>query len=184
MNDKFVILDRDGVINHDSNNYIKSPDEWTPIPGSLEAISRFNKKGFIVVVATNQSGISRGYFDVVTLTEIHNKMIKELSYYSGRINSIFFCPCLNEKNCHCRKPKPGMIFEIKKRYKIYTNNIFYIGDSFTDFQAAKAAKINFALVKTGNGLKTIKKNKLDSDIVIADNLFEATKVIINNYDNS
>ncbi len=106
---KLIILDRDGVINHDSDQFIKSPEEWKPIPGSLEAIARLNQAGYRVVVATNQSGIGRGLFDMDTLNAIHDKMHKALAQVGGRIDAIFFCPHTNADNCDCRKPKPGML---------------------------------------------------------------------------
>jgi histidinol-phosphate phosphatase family protein len=106
---KLVILDRDGVINHDSDQYIKSPDEWKPIPGSLAAIARLNQAGYRVVVATNQSGVGRGLFETDTLVAIHDKMLKALTQVGGRIDAIFFCPHTNADNCDCRKPKPGML---------------------------------------------------------------------------
>jgi D-glycero-D-manno-heptose 1,7-bisphosphate phosphatase len=112
---KLVILDRDGVINHDSDQYIKSPDEWRPIPGSLAAIARLNQAGYRVVVATNQSGVGRGLFETDTLLAIHDKMLKALTQVGGRIDAIFFCPHTNVDKCDCRKPKPGLFKEIAGR---------------------------------------------------------------------
>src|SRR5690349_2204364 len=105
---KLVILDRDGVINHDSDAYIKKPEEWMPIEGSLEAIARLNQSGFHVVVATNQSGVGRGLFDMATLNAIHDKMHRALGQVGGRVDAIFYCPHTPEANCRCRKPKLGM----------------------------------------------------------------------------
>ena len=113
---KLVILDRDGVINHDSDQYIKSPDEWKPIPGSLAAIARLNQAGYRVVVASNQSGVGRGLLETDTLIAIHDKMLKALAQVGGRIDAIFFCPHTNADNCDCRKPKPGMLKEIAARF--------------------------------------------------------------------
>ncbi|MDD2929853.1 MAG: D-glycero-beta-D-manno-heptose 1,7-bisphosphate 7-phosphatase, partial [Sideroxydans sp.] len=129
---KLIILDRDGVINYDSDQFIKSPDEWKPIPGSLEAIARLNQEGYRVVVATNQSGIGRGLFDMPTLNAIHDKMHKSLAQVGGRIDAIFFCPHTNEADCSCRKPKSGMMLEISARYGIGLAGVPAVGDSLRD----------------------------------------------------
>jgi D-glycero-D-manno-heptose 1,7-bisphosphate phosphatase len=126
---KLVILDRDGVINHDSDQYIKSPEEWKPIPGSLAAIARLNQAGYRVVVATNQSGVGRGLFETDTLIAIHDKMHKALAQVGGRIDAIFFCPHTNADNCDCRKPKPGMLREIAARFNADLTGVPAIGDS-------------------------------------------------------
>jgi D-glycero-D-manno-heptose 1,7-bisphosphate phosphatase len=151
---KLIILDRDGVINHDSDLYIKSPDEWRPIPGSLDAIARLTQRGYRVVVATNQSGIGRGLFEMDTLNAIHDKMIKAVAQAGGRIDAVFFCPHTNVDKCGCRKPKPGMLEEISSRYNIELNGIPSIGDSLRDLQAAKAVGAQPILVLTGKGMKT------------------------------
>ncbi len=113
---KLIVLDRDGVINYDSDQFIKSPDEWRPIPGSLEAISRLNHAGFRVIVATNQSGLGRRLFDMATLISIHDKMYKALAQLGGRVDALFYCPHTADSNCDCRKPKPGMLIEIGQRF--------------------------------------------------------------------
>src|SRR5947207_472337 len=113
---KLIVLDRDGVINNDSENFIKSPDEWRAIPGSLEAIARLNQAGYRVVVATNQSGVGRGLFGMTTLTEIHEKMFKALTQVGGRIDAVFYCPHAADSNCECRKPKPGMLQHLGSRF--------------------------------------------------------------------
>ncbi|MEK9825324.1 MAG: D-glycero-beta-D-manno-heptose 1,7-bisphosphate 7-phosphatase, partial [Methylotenera sp.] len=115
---KLVILDRDGVINQDSANFIKNPNEWIPIPGSLEAIALLNQSGYRVAIATNQSGVSRGLFDMTTLNSIHDKMHRELASVGGRIDAVFYCPPSADDNCGCRKPKTGMIKEIAKRFSV------------------------------------------------------------------
>ena len=117
-NKKIVLLDRDGVINHDSDNYIKSPDEWIPIPGSLEAIAKLNQAGYKVIVLTNQSGISRNYFTVDTLSKMHEKFYQLLENVGGHIEALFFCPHLPEDQCDCRKPKPGLFDELVKRMNL------------------------------------------------------------------
>lgn len=146
-----VILDRDGVINEDSDAYIKSPPEWRPIPGSLEAIARLNRAGFLVAIATNQSGVGRGLFDLRTLTAIHTRMRRELAAVGGRVDAIFFCPHSPEAQCHCRKPQPGLLQEIKERFQIPLDDVPAIGDSLRDLQAAQAAGAMPMLVLTGKG---------------------------------
>ena len=135
---KLIILDRDGVINHDSAQFIKSPDEWKPIAGSLEAIARLNQWGYRVVVATNQSGVGRGLFEMDTLNAIHEKMIKACANAGGRIDAIFFCPHPADSTCDCRKPKPGLLKEIAARYNIDLTGVPTVGDSLRDLQAGVA----------------------------------------------
>jgi D-glycero-D-manno-heptose 1,7-bisphosphate phosphatase len=151
---KLIILDRDGVINHDSDLYIKSPDEWKPIPGSLDAIARLTQWGYRVVVATNQSGIGRGLFVMDTLNAIHDKMIKAVAQAGGRIDAVFFCPHTNADKCGCRKPRPGMLEEIATRYNAELEGVPAIGDSLRDLQAAESVGAQPMLVLTGKGKKT------------------------------
>jgi D-glycero-D-manno-heptose 1,7-bisphosphate phosphatase len=151
---KLVILDRDGVINFDSDQFIKSPDEWRPIPGSIEAISRLTQWGYRVVVATNQSGIGRGLFDMDALNAIHDKMSRAVSLAGGRIDAIFFCPHPADSPCDCRKPRPGMLREIATRYNVDLAGVPAIGDSLRDLQAAVAVGAQPILVLTGKGEKT------------------------------
>ena len=151
---KLIILDRDGVINFDSAQFIKSPDEWKPIPGSLVAIARLNQAGYRVVVATNQSGVGRGLFEMDTLNAIHEKMLKALVQVGGRIDAIFFCPHTSADNCTCRKPKPGMLHEISKRFNTNLTDVPAIGDALRDLQAAVAVGAKPMLVLTGKGKKT------------------------------
>jgi len=150
---KLVILDRDGTINHDSDQYIKSPAEWKPIPGSLEAIARLTQGGWRVVVATNQSGIARGLFDMTTLNAIHGEMHRAVVQAGGRIDAIFFCPHAADSNCECRKPKPGLLREIASRFGVELDDVPMIGDSLRDLEAAAAAGAQAYLVLTGNGRK-------------------------------
>ena len=157
---KLVVLDRDGVINLDSDQYIKSPDEWKPIAGSLEAIARFTQAGFHVVVATNQSGMGRGLFDMATLNATHEKMHKAVSELGGRIDAVFFCPHAQDAGCACRKPKPGMLLEIAERFNISLAGVPAIGDSLRDLQAASAAGARPILVLTGKGEQTLKAGGL------------------------
>ena len=152
---KLVILDRDGVINLDSDQYIKSPEEWKPIAGSLEAIALLNQSGFRVVVCTNQSGIGRGLFDMDTLNAIHDKMIRALAQIGGHVDAIFFCPHTNADECDCRKPKPGMLREIEARFNISLTDVPAIGDSLRDLQSAIAVGAKPMLVLTGKGKRTL-----------------------------
>ncbi len=150
-----IILDRDGVINQESNQYIKSPDEWLPIPGSLEAIAALNQAGYQVVVATNQSGIARGLFDLPMLEKIHAKLHAALRVLGGKLADIFFCPHHPQDNCFCRKPQPGLFLQIREKYKLNLADVFFVGDSFSDIQAAQNAGCKPLLVLTGNGQKTL-----------------------------
>jgi D-glycero-D-manno-heptose 1,7-bisphosphate phosphatase len=151
---KMIILDRDGVINHDSPDFIKSPAEWIPIPGSLEAIARLNQAGYRVVVASNQSGIARELFDMSTLNAIHQKMHASAQQVGATIDAIFFCPHAAVDNCDCRKPKAGMFEEIAKRFKVGLKGVPTVGDSLRDLQAGFIVGCTPHLVLTGKGLKT------------------------------
>ncbi|MDP2195631.1 MAG: D-glycero-beta-D-manno-heptose 1,7-bisphosphate 7-phosphatase [Rhodocyclaceae bacterium] len=164
---KLIILDRDGVINKDSDLYIKSPEEWIPLPGSLEAIARLNQWGYRVVVATNQSGIGRGLFGMDTINAIHDKMIKAASHVGGSIDAIFFCPHTNADNCACRKPQPGMFNEIAARYNIDLAGVPVVGDALRDLQAAASVGAQPMLVLTGKG----KKTKLDPALPAGTQIF-------------
>ena len=152
---KLIILDRDGVINEDSDKYIKSADEWRPLKGSPEAIARLSHAGFRVVVATNQSGIGRGLFDMAMLNAMHDKMHKVVAQAGGRIHAVFYCPHKDDDDCACRKPKPGMFVEIAKRFHTDLRGVPVIGDALRDLQAGVAAGAAPALVKTGKGVKTL-----------------------------
>ena len=151
---RLIVLDRDGVINHDSDQFIKSPEEWRPIPGSLEAIARLNHAGYRVVVATNQSGIGRGLFGMTMLTAIHDKMFRALSHVGGRIDAVFYCPHAADSNCECRKPKPGMLAQISSRFGVDMRQVPVVGDGLRDLQAAAAIGARPMLVLTGKGEKT------------------------------
>lgn len=153
---RLIVLDRDGVINHDSEHFIKSPEEWRPIPGSIEAIARLNHAGYRVVIATNQSGIGRGLFDMAMLNSIHEKMHKALAQVGGRLDAIFFCPHTGDARCECRKPRPGMLIEIGKRFNTELAGVPCVGDSLRDLQAAEAAGAQAVLVLTGKGEKTLR----------------------------
>ncbi|HEY8608807.1 MAG TPA: D-glycero-beta-D-manno-heptose 1,7-bisphosphate 7-phosphatase [Noviherbaspirillum sp.] len=160
MSSKFIILDRDGVINHDSDAFIKSPAEWIPIPGSLEAIARLNQAGYRVVVASNQSGIARGLFNIVTLNAIHQKLHDAAQRVGAEIDAIFFCPHAADDNCDCRKPKPGMLQEIGRRFDISLKGVPTVGDSLRDLQAGYVCGCTPYLVRTGKGERTLEKGGL------------------------
>ena len=157
---KLVILDRDGTINHDSDHFIKSPAEWRPIEGSLEAIARLTQAGYRVVVATNQSGIARGLFDTATLIAIHDTMQRAAGLAGGRIDAFFFCPHAADAGCACRKPKPGMLLEIARRFNVSLSDVYMVGDAPRDVEAAAAAGARPVLVLTGKGQETFDQRKL------------------------
>lgn len=154
---QFVILDRDGVINHDSADYIKNEQEWRAIPESLEAMARLSKENIPVAVVTNQSGIGRGYYTHDTLEKMHNKMTEQLAAFGGKIKQIEYCPHLPDDDCICRKPRPEMLLRVLKQNQWDENLGIFVGDSISDKLAADACGINFFLVKTGKGNITLCK---------------------------
>lgn len=149
---KLVILDRDGVINYDSDAYIKTPEEWIPIPGSLEAITKLNHAGFKIAVATNQSGVGRGLFTETTLKAIHEKMQQALAQEGGHIDAIFYCPHTPAEQCSCRKPKPGLFYAIANHFNCSLTNVPVIGDSMRDIEAAIQVGCKPILVQTGKAI--------------------------------
>ncbi|MVW70141.1 D-glycero-beta-D-manno-heptose 1,7-bisphosphate 7-phosphatase [Bordetella sp. 02P26C-1] len=151
---KLIILDRDGVINQDSDEFVKSPEEWIPLPGSMAAIARLSQAGYTVAIATNQSGLARGLFDTATLNNIHAKLHAEVAQAGGIVDAIFMCPHGPQDGCDCRKPLPGMYRDIARRYDIDLTGVPAVGDSLRDLQAAAAAGCQPWLVLTGNGRKT------------------------------
>lgn len=167
---KLIILDRDGVINEDSDNFIKNADEFIPISGSLEAISRLNHAGYMVMVATNQSGVSRGLFDIDTLNSMHNKLRRLLAGYGGRIDGIFFCPHGPDDHCDCRKPRPGLLQDIAQRLNTDLEGVPVVGDSLRDLQAAEAVSAQPILVRTGKGERTLAAVDNIQHIPVYDNL--------------
>jgi D-glycero-D-manno-heptose 1,7-bisphosphate phosphatase len=175
---KFVILDRDGVINQDSEQFIKTPEEWKPIPGSLEAIARLHQAGYRVVVASNQSGVGRGLFDMAMLNSIHARMHKLVAQAGGRIEAVFFCPHPADSACDCRKPKPGMLREISKRYHLELKGVPAIGDSLRDLEAAIAVGARPILVLTGKGRKTLDGGGLPEDVRVHADLAEAVQALL------
>ncbi|WP_025918015.1 D-glycero-beta-D-manno-heptose 1,7-bisphosphate 7-phosphatase [Herminiimonas sp. CN] len=175
---KLIILDRDGVINFDSDSFIKSADEWRPIPGSLEAIARLNQAGYRVVVCTNQSGIARGLFNMNALNAIHQKMHLAAQEVGAEIDAIFFCPHAASDNCDCRKPKAGMLLEIARRYDISLKGVPNVGDSLRDLQAGFICGCIPHLVLTGKGSKTQADDGLPPDTLIYPDLAAAVDALL------
>ncbi len=177
---KTIVLDRDGVINEDSDAYIKSPEEWTPVPGSLEAIALLTKHGFTVTVATNQSGIARGLFDGVALAAIHHKMCSMVEKAGGFIDGVFFCPHGPNDGCNCRKPATGLLQQIEVEFQCVLPGAYMVGDSLKDVQAAQTYGMQAVLVRTGKGAQSealLETNKLE-DVPVYDDLLAATKQLL------
>ncbi|MCU7929742.1 MAG: D-glycero-beta-D-manno-heptose 1,7-bisphosphate 7-phosphatase [Candidatus Thiodiazotropha sp. (ex Codakia rugifera)] len=177
---KLLILDRDGVINQDSDAYIKSPEEWQPIPGSLQAIARLSRAGFLVFVATNQSGLARGLFDIETLNAIHRKMSDAVQAVGGHINAVLFCPHGPNDNCNCRKPMPGLYHEIAHRSQLTLQDVPIVGDSLRDIEAAISVKAHPILVRSGKGeitLPTLKK--IYPNVPVFKDLISVSEALIN-----
>ncbi|HEY7657697.1 MAG TPA: D-glycero-beta-D-manno-heptose 1,7-bisphosphate 7-phosphatase [Burkholderiales bacterium] len=175
---KLVILDRDGVINYDSPSYIKGPDEWKPIPRSLDAIARLTQGDYRVVVATNQSGVGRGLFDMATLNAIHDKMHRAVGQAGGRIDAVFYCPHAMEANCSCRKPKPGLLEDIGRRFNTSLQDVPCIGDQLRDLQSAATVGAQPILVLTGKGAKTQREGGLPPNTRIYADLADAVKSLV------
>ena len=175
---KLVILDRDGVINYDSAEFIKKPEEWKPIPGSLQAIARLNEENYRVIVATNQSGVGRGLLDMAALNAINDKMHKALAQVGGRIDAVFYCPHAQDADCSCRKPKPGLLEDIAARFNIDLAGVPCIGDSLRDLQAAAQVRAQPILVLTGKGRQTAKAGGLPANTLTYPDLNETVKAII------
>ncbi|MDP7536753.1 MAG: D-glycero-beta-D-manno-heptose 1,7-bisphosphate 7-phosphatase [Methylococcales bacterium] len=174
---KFILLDRDGVINHDSDHYIKSAEEWLPIAQSIEAIALLNSHGYNVIVITNQSGLARGYFNTTTLQAMHNKMHAMVKQKGGKIEAIYYCPHQPEDHCACRKPKPGLLKQCSEDYNFQLTETFFIGDKLSDVKAAQAVGATPLLVKTGKGQKTLTNNP-NLTINFFNNLYDCAQFII------
>ena len=172
-----IILDRDGVINFDSPDYIKTPDEWIPFPGSIDAIAELSQAGHKIVIATNQSGVNRGLFSLDVLQKIHEKMKQVVELRGGKIEKIYFCPHRPDENCDCRKPKPGMLKQIQTDYHIQNNEMIFIGDSQKDYEAARAIDCKFILVRTGNGL-TAEMQLKSKNVRVVDDLMSAARCVL------
>ena len=165
---KLLILDRDGVINEDSDAYIKSLDEWIPIPGSVAAIARLSQAGWTVAVATNQSGLARGYYDEATLESMHARLRQLVAEQGGEVGLIVHCPHGPDDGCSCRKPLPGMLEQIAAYYGVDLNGLWFVGDSRGDLDAALAVHCQPVLVKTGKGLRTLAKGLPERTLVFDD----------------
>jgi D-glycero-D-manno-heptose 1,7-bisphosphate phosphatase len=165
-----VILDRDGVINFDSDDFIRSPQEWIPIPGSLEAIGRLHRAGCTIVVATNQSGVGRGLFGLEELERIHAKMHEAVRASGGRIDGIFFCPHRPDENCECRKPRPGLLKRIAKTLDVDLRDACLVGDSQRDILAARSVSASPVLVRSGKGRRTLEQGAEIGDTPVFDDL--------------
>lgn len=174
---KVLILDRDGVINADSPQFIKSPDEWHPLSGSIEAIARASKAGFTIAVASNQSGVGRGLFDLDTLSAIHDAMIEAVEEAGGRIDLIVFCPHTPDDDCECRKPKAGLLRRIEAELGVSLAGQWSIGDSARDLAAARLVGAQPVLVRTGNGRKT-EADFASDDVIVFDNLAAAVDALL------
>jgi D-glycero-D-manno-heptose 1,7-bisphosphate phosphatase len=186
---KLVILDRDGVINYDSDQYVKSADEWIPLPGSLEAIAELNQAGYQVTVATNQSGLARGLFTINDLHAMHQKMMDLLAPMGGRVDSIFFCPHVDEDQCNCRKPLPGLMRDIASRYRkadsaMPLTGVPIVGDSLRDLEAATVLGASPHLVLTGKGQKTVDAGILPAGTVVHADLMAFTKSLLGSASNT
>ncbi|MGO8756061.1 MAG: D-glycero-beta-D-manno-heptose 1,7-bisphosphate 7-phosphatase [Gallionellaceae bacterium] len=175
---KLIILDRDGVINYDSSQFIKNPEEWKPIPGSLEAIARLCQADYRVVVATNQSGVGRGLFEMSMLNAIHDKMHRAVAQVGGRIDAVFFCPHTAEANCNCRKPRSGMIEEVAERYNMNLQGVPAVGDSLRDLESTARLGAQPILVLTGKGARTQAKGGLPEGTLIYPDLAAAVATLV------
>ncbi|MFT4583227.1 MAG: D-glycero-D-manno-heptose 1,7-bisphosphate phosphatase [Gammaproteobacteria bacterium] len=175
---RLLILDRDGVINEESDHFVKSPAEWKPIPGSLEAIANAYQFGFTIIVVSNQSGLSRGLFNIDQLNKIHTLMIAEVAKLGGCIEAVFFCPHGPGDSCRCRKPKPGLLLDIGKRLNVKLSEATFIGDRASDIEAGKAVGAKLILVETGRGTEAKSAYVSDPELPIHRDLATAVEWLI------
>ncbi|MBI2993761.1 MAG: D-glycero-beta-D-manno-heptose 1,7-bisphosphate 7-phosphatase [Gammaproteobacteria bacterium] len=175
---KLVVLDRDGVINVDSRDYVKSEQEWQALPGSLDAIGRLYRSGYRIVVVTNQAGIAHGKLNAEILAAIHQKMLAHLSQYGGVIEAIFFCPHAPEDHCNCRKPKPGLLRELSRRLRVRLHGVPCIGDKLSDIEAALAVGASPILVRTGHGQAIVDAGEVPHGVPVYANLRAAVDAIL------
>ncbi|MCG8324559.1 MAG: D-glycero-beta-D-manno-heptose 1,7-bisphosphate 7-phosphatase [Thiotrichales bacterium] len=176
---KLIILDRDGVINHDSDDFVKSPDEWLAIDGSLDAISRLTHAEYRTVIASNQSGLGREVFSIDDLNRVHEKMLREIALHGGMVDAVFFCPHSPSDDCNCRKPNPGLFEQISSRVGIPLDNVPYVGDKECDVEVARHVGARPYLVKTGYGQQYIEQGNIPDDVTICENLYEAVDILLN-----
>lgn len=175
---KVLVLDRDGVINFDSPGYIKSPDEWHPIPGSIEAIARAARAGFRIAVASNQSGLARELFDLDTLSAIHAKLVEAVEEAGGKVDIIVFCPHHPGEGCACRKPKAGLLRRIENELGAVLAGQWFVGDSRKDLLAAREAGLLPVLVRTGNGTEVERTLGADNNVLVFDDLAAAVNALL------
>jgi len=175
---RLIVLDRDGVINYDSDQFIKSADEWRPIPGSLEAMARLHHAGYRVIVATNQSGIGRGLLDMQALIAINDKMHRALGQVGGRIDAVFYCPHTADALCDCRKPKCGMLKEVGVRFGVELTDVPCVGDSTRDLQCAEGVNAQPILVLTGKGERTLRDGNFPKKTLIFPDLAFAASALL------
>lgn len=175
---KLIILDRDGVINHDSDAFIKHPDEWQALPGSIDAIARLSRHGWRLVIATNQSGVGRGLFSMDTLNAIHAKLRREVAAAGGLIDSIFICPHTPDDGCTCRKPLPGLFHDIARRYDVSLQGVPVVGDSLRDLQAGVEVGCSPWLVLTGKGQNTLRQGKLPPGCPVKNDLAAVVDILL------
>jgi D-glycero-D-manno-heptose 1,7-bisphosphate phosphatase len=179
-----IILDRDGVINRESPDFIRTPAEWHPLPGSLEAIARLCRAGWSVTVATNQSGVGRGLLTLATLEMIHARMAEALAAHGGRLAQIAYCPHLPEDDCDCRKPRPGLLQQIAARQGLALTNVPVIGDSLRDLEAARAVGARPILVRSGNGARTAGQVPAQWQVSVVDDLAAAVDLLLGRPDDA
>lgn len=165
-----ILIDRDGVINHDSPDYVKTPEEWQPIPGSAEAIAALQRAGCTVAVCTNQAGVGRGLIRPEALSAIHDKMQAWLAQHGAHLDGLIFCPHHPDEGCRCRKPQPGMLLDMMARFQAEPERTWYVGDSVKDAAAATAAGCRFVLVRTGNGRESEAALSQRGDFAVHDDL--------------
>ena len=179
--DKLIVLDRDGVINHDSEDYIKTPEEWRPLRGSLDAIAALTAAGFRVVVVSNQSGIGRGLFSEAVLDEIHRKMTSAVEAAGGAIAGIYYCPHAPDHGCNCRKPLPGLLERIKEDFGVSLSGIPFVGDKVGDLALARRVGARPILVLTGYGRATLASLN-DNEVEVFPDLASAASTLIGERD--
>ncbi|MEX2523960.1 MAG: D-glycero-beta-D-manno-heptose 1,7-bisphosphate 7-phosphatase [Gammaproteobacteria bacterium] len=175
---KLIILDRDGVINYDSDDCIKSEEEWQPIPGSLEAIGRLCNHGYHIVVVTNQAGLAHNKLSIEDLMCIHRRMHTQVARFRGSIEAVFFCPHAEDEDCRCRKPKPGMLNDVSRRLRVPLDNVTFIGDKHSDVEAGQAAGCSPVLVKTGYGRSHIEAGRIPDTVPVYNNLSEYVEELL------
>jgi len=175
---KLLLLDRDGVINQDSDDYIRSPEQWLPLPGAISALARLSRAGWTLAIATNQSGIARGYYDSACMEAIHTRLRALVAAEGGQLGLILHCPHGPDAGCDCRKPKPGMLLAIARHYHVDPSTLCFVGDSASDLGAAVAAGCQPVLVKTGKGLRTLQQGELPPATRIFADLSDVARYLI------